>query len=66
MVRQKYDELLTERYRPTRMPTDGLLDKLVAHRIGIIVIWLMFGLGLSFFEVVNAVFLLKLKADGSC
>jgi hypothetical protein len=59
MVRQKYDELLTKRFQPTRMPQDGLWDRLVAHRIGKFTS-LVFGLGLSIFEVVNALLLRKL------
>ena len=60
MVRQKYDELLTKRYEPPRMPQDGKWDRLVAHRIGKVTS-LTFGFGLSVFEVVNALLLFKLS-----
>lgn len=60
MVRERYDELLTDQFQPPRMPIEGLWNRLVAQRIGNVTS-LMFGLGLSLFEVVNSLLLLKLR-----
>lgn len=52
MVRLRYDDLLTKRYKPVKLPTQTFIQKLLAKRIGTKMV-LIFLIGFSLISIVN-------------
>ena len=62
MVRIKYDELLTEKYQPVKLPTKTLLQQLLAKRIGTRIV-LLFLIGFTLISVANFIILIYFKIN---
>jgi hypothetical protein len=62
MVRIKYDELITEKYQPVKLPTETFIQRLLAKRIGTRIA-LMFLIGFTLISIVNFILLFYIKIN---